>query len=217
MNTDNMLIYIKMGLGIKPERKQYVVLSLFPLISTVMMGLVPAVILKGMHLTILIILSIISIADLVVIAILSSKSYTVKNRLIMQTVIYLGMVLTISLLEMSFGVLLVELEWIMVTYIPVIIIPIISGLRAYKQITSDTPYSHKKFISSRLKASSFIWGLIGANFAAIFRNAEQRTVIIIVLILFTTLNSLLSFGLLSIQRLYYANKLIKQGVCIDDK
>ena len=55
------------------------------------------------------------------------------------------------------------------------------------------------------------------NFAALFRNAEQSVIVIIILICFTIVNSILSVGLLSIQRLYYLNKLAQQGIMLESE
>lgn len=214
---DNILIYIKMGLGIKPERKQYVSLGLFPLIATIMLGIIPGVIMKGVHLTILIILSVVSITEFVAITFLSFKPYTIKNRLLIQTLIYFGLIVTIALLELSFGLLMIKPIWIIVTYIPIVVVPLISGLIAHRQIAKDNSYDHRKFVSGRLKMSSFLFGIMGMNFAAIFRNMDQAAAIIVMLVIFTTLNIIFSFGLLSVQRLYYLSKLSKNGTCVDDE
>ena len=65
--------------------------------------------------------------------------------------------------------------------------------------------------------SSFLFGIMGMNFAAIFRNMDQAAAIIVMLVIFTTLNIIFSFGLLSVQRLYYLSKLSKNGTCVDDE
>ena len=44
------------------------------------------------------------------------------------------------------------------------------------------------------------------NLAAIFRDVDQSTAAIVILICFTILNGFMSLGLLSFQKLYYLNK-----------
>ena len=53
----------------------------------------------------------------------------------------------------------------------------------------------------------FTSGIVGASLgAAIFRNIDQTVVIIIAVILLSLINSIMSIGLLSIQKVYFAQK-----------
>lgn len=216
MNEDNIIKYIKSGLGFPAEKKFFRIQSAMPLLATLLMGLVPGIVL-GKHWQITsCVMIIVAILFLIIVMILSEYSLTIAKRLILQTVICLGWIIEISLLEVMYFTLLYGFNvCLLVLYIPIILIPLLLGIKNKKDIEKDIAYEPKKIIYSRFRMSFFFAGILGMNFARVFRNSEQNVAIVIILICFTLLNSIFSVGLLSVQRLYYLIKLKQIGISLE--
>lgn len=210
MNIDNITEYIKSGLGIAPEKKQFRMLVSAPFIMTLTMGLIPGIVLGGYQLILSITMIVTSLVMIIAVFILSNQKFTVKNRLILQILIYSNWILQISLLElMYFSIMSSFSVFLYLIYIPPILIPLLLGINAAKKIKKDTLFNTQKILHSGVRVSLTMSGIIGMNFAAIFRNTSQKTAYIVVLTGCTIITSFLSIGLLSIQRLYYLLKLEK--------
>ena len=76
----------------------------------------------------------------------------------------------------------------------------------YRIMKKETEYTPKSTVVSNIGKMGFTSGIIGANIARIFKNVEQSTAIIIILIGVTFVNSLMSVGLGFIQKVYWAEK-----------
>lgn len=210
MNIDNIIEYIKSGLGIAPEKKQFRMLVSAPFIMTLTMGLIPGIVLGGYQLILSIMMMITALIMTIAVFILSNQKFTVKNRLILQILIYSNWILQISFLElMYFSIMFPYSIFLYLIYIPPILIPLLLGINAAKKIKKDTLFPSKKILHSGVRVSLIMSGIIGMNFAAIFRNTSQKTAYIVVLTCCAIITSFLSIGLLSIQRLYYLLKLEK--------
>ena len=95
--------------------------------------------------------------------------------------------------------------WFLLIYLPVILIPLFQGIKIHKALKKPD-YDPQKIAKVNTKVSLFFYGILGMNFAAIFRNVDQSIAFIVVLFCFSILNGLMSLGLLSLQKLYYMKK-----------
>lgn len=105
--------------------------------------------------------------------------------------------------------------FLFILYVPIILVPVLLGIKCAREIHKNTTYNPQNIAHSRFLLSGIFTGVAGMNFAAIFRNMEQSTAVVIVLICFTFVNSVLSVGLLSLQRLYFLIKLKHSGIALD--
>ena len=129
-----------------------------------------------------------------------------EDSLWLDVVISGACVLNISILElMCFTMWKGFTTWLLLIYLPVIFIPLYFGIKTYNELKKPD-YDPKKISKNSTKRSFFFYGILGANFAAIFRNVDQSVAIIIVLLCCSILNGIFSFGLLSLQKLYYMKK-----------
>ena len=133
-----------------------------------------------------------------------------KNRLILQTIIYIDFILQISLLEL---ILFEPSIFLGIFYLPPVLIPVLLGIKATKKIRKNTPFLSKEIIHSGLRVSGTMAGLAGISFAAIFlEDVSQEIILFILPFGLIIMASFLSIGLLSIQRLYYWYRLQKLGL-----
>lgn len=213
MNRDNALEYIKSGLGIAPQKRLFRLLSCGPLFMAITMGLFPGVALKGFHLAISVIMICMCLVALIMVFIRSNQELSVKNRLILQSIIYVAYIFELLLLELQWFLFAYPLNvFLFILYVPPILIPVLLGIKAAKKIRKDTPFRSKEIIHSGLRVSGIMAGLAGMAFAATFlRDVSQETVLIIIVVGLSIVSSIFSVGFLSIQRLYYWYKLQKLG------
>ena len=214
MNRDNALEYIKSGLGIAPQKRLFRLLSCGPLFMAITMGLFPGVALKGFHLAISVIMICMCLVALIMVFIRSNQELSVKNRLILQSIIYVAYIFELLLLELQWFLFAYPLNvFLFILYVPPILIPVLLGIKAAKKIRKDTPFRSKEIVHSGLRVSGTMAGFAGMTFAAIFlKDLSQDILIIIMLLCIMVVSSIMSFGLLSVQRLYYWHKLQKLGL-----
>lgn len=144
MNIDNITEYIKSGLGIAPEKKQFRMLVSAPFIMILTMGLIPGIVLGGYQLILSIMMMITALIMTIAVFILSNQKFTVKNRLILQILIYSNWILQISFLElMYFSIMFPYSVFLYLIYIPPILIPLLLGINATKKIKKDTLFPSK--------------------------------------------------------------------------
>lgn len=217
MNTENCIEYIKTGLGLAPERKLHIKMSLGPLILALLLGLVPGIVLKGAWLVLSMTLLAMSIAAVIAVAVISSKGMTVKNRLILQVIESLSFVLALCLVDVIFYTVGFGFNAaIAVIFIPPVLTPVLLGIMMYKKVNRDTPFTRKEMTRSTITAGGIASGAAGVSLSRLFfKDVDQSTVIIIVLVSTSLVNIGMSVGLLSIQRLYYLKKLNEQGISVE--
>lgn len=213
MNINNVIEYIKSGLGFVPEPKLFRKLGSGSGILTFLVGLIPGIVLGGYWMLISIIMIVSFLITMIVVYVLSAKELTVKNRLILQVIICLSWIWQMSLLVTMFYTMAYGINiYLFLLNIPTILIPLLLSVKASKKLKKDTPFNSREISHSHIRITGSMTGIIGMNLAAIFRNVGQNTAIIIVLSSLLFLTYLFSFGLLSIQRLYYLYKLDKLGM-----
>jgi len=225
VNIDNILGYIKSGLGIVPEKKQFRILVSSPLIMAIMMGLIPGIVLGGFQLLLSIMMMVTSCIAMIVVFRLSEQGLTVKNRLIIQAWIASSWVLQFVLLETMYFLIIFQFSFVLcLLYTLPILIPVLLGIKASKKVKRNTPFNAKEILHGGIRVSFSMSGFVGIGIASVmFRNVSQKTAGIIMVFCFSLLASAMSIGLLSIQRLYYLLKLEKLGLLpeefnkIDDK
>ena len=205
MYFDNVQLYVSNGY--KRSKASYRKACIGPALLGVMVGLVPGVILKSYWLYMSVILLIVSLACILIVFVLSSRDLSLTKRLCLDTVIYGVWVLELSILELMYFTMWKGLTpWFLLIYLPVILVPLFSGIKIHKAL-KKSDYNSKKIVQSNLRTISFLSGILGMNFAAIFRNADQGVAFIVVLLCLSILNAFMSLGLLSLQKIYYIKKL----------
>ncbi len=217
MYTENCIEYIKTGLGFVPDRKQNIIMAAGSLILTLMLGLVPGFVLKGTWLFISMTMLAMSIAAFIATVIISSKGMTVKNRLIIQVIITLSFILALSFIDIMFYAAAYGFNIVVgIIFIPPAITPTLLGIRMSKRINKDVPFTRKEMTQIKLQFSGIGLGIASMNIATfVFKDIGKDTAIILFIVLSSIINIGMSIGLLSIQRLYYLDKLNKDGIFIE--
>lgn len=216
MYTDNMINYIKTGLGFVPEKKGFRKLIVGPLLLTIFAGVGPGILLKGPWLVAMILMMVISFGALVTTFVLSNQPLTTKVQLLLQTILYIGWVLTICLAQFMYYIMQYKVGILLfVLYLPVLLTPLLLGWKYAREMKKSVPVTRKEMTKYKVRLGLSVTGSAGIGFgAALFRDIEQNMAINVVLILFMILNTVLSIGLLSIQRLYYLSKLEHRGIVL---
>lgn len=214
MYLDNISHYISTGSVFDMNNKIYRKNSIGPLLLTIMLGVVPGVILKSSWIYMTIAMVVISLTSVLTVFIITSKKLTLKKCLYLDTAIFGAWVIELSILECMYFLMWKGFNlWFLLVYAPVILIPLFTGIKIHKSIKSNN-FSTKKVAKDNVRTVGIMGGILGMNFAAIFRNADQSITFIVVLLCLVFLNGFMSLGLLSIQKLYY---LKKYNLLEDDK
>ena len=203
---DNIHKYLLIGSAFKEDEKAYRKNSFAPLLLTFALGYYPGIILKGYwgYMTFAMIL--ISLACVIIVFKLSSFALTLRDSFWADVVISGTWVLDFSILElMYFTIWKGFTPWFLLIYLPVVLIPLLFGIKIYTALKKPD-YNPKETSKSNTKTAGFFYGILGMNFAAIFRNVDQSTAFIVGLLCFSIVNGFMSLGLLSLQRLYYMKK-----------
>ncbi|MBE6694578.1 MAG: hypothetical protein E7589_07425 [Ruminococcaceae bacterium] len=205
MYFDNVQLYVSNGY--KKNKESYRKACIGPVLLGIMAGLVPGVILKSYWLYMSVTLLVVSLACMLIVFWGSSRDLSLTRRLCLDTVIYGAWVLNLSILELMYFMMWKRFTpWFLLVYLPVILVPLFSGIQIHKAL-KKSDYNSKKIVQSNVRTISFLSGILGMNFAAIFRNANQGVAFIVVLLCLSILNAFMSLGLLSLQKLYYIKKL----------
>ena len=198
--------YVSLGSAFKEDEKLYRTQCFVPLVFALIGGMVPGAILGGFWPFLLIVMLIVSVACVITTFKLSSYGLTLQDALCLDAFIYGTWVLNLSILELMYFVMWKGFTpWLLLMYLPVMCIPLFVGMRIHILLKKKI-YSKKRTAKSSATAVGFGAGMAGMSFAAIFRNAEQSTVIVVVLVCFVILSSLMSLGLLSLHKLYFIKK-----------
>lgn len=206
MYLDNIYKYLSIGSAFKEDEKAYRKNSFAPALLTAMAGILPGAILKGYWRYMSVAMILVSLACVVAVFKLSSYALTLKDSFWADTVIFGTWVIDLSILElMYFTIWRGFSPWFLLIYLPVILMPLFWGIKIHKALKKPD-YNPKKVAKSNTKHSFFFFGALGIAFAATFRNVDQSTAFIVVLLCLSILNGFMSLGLLSIQKLYFMKK-----------
>ena len=191
MNIDNTLIYIKSGLGLAPEKKPFQQSAGCPFLLVLTMGLIPGIVLGGYRLFLSIVMFVTSLSMMLSVMKRLECGFTVKNRLIMQVIIYVNFVLQCLLLgTLWFPLIPVVL---CALYIPPILIPLLLGIRASRRLRKNIPFNTKAISRSGFRISFSLTGFVGMAFAAVcLKDLSQQALLIIMMICIVLLESVLT-------------------------
>lgn len=203
---NNIFQFVSTGSIFGNEKKTYRKNSIAPVLLTLMAGTIPGIILKKHWIYMTFALWIISIICSLTVFFISSKEITLKRCLWMDVCIFGAWVLDLSLLELMYLTIWKDFTpWFLLLLLPVIFVPLFSGIKIHKTL-KKSEYGSKKNAKSNIKTIGVLSGILGMNFAAIFRNVDQSTALVIVLLCLCILNAFMSLGMLSLQKLYYIKK-----------
>jgi len=205
MYFDNVKLYVSNGH--KRSKESYRKACIGPALLGVMAGLVPGVILRSYWLYMSVTLLVVSLACILIVFWGSSRDLSLTRQLCLDTVIYGTWVLDLSILELMYFTMWKSFSpWFLLVYLPVIFVPLFSGIKIHKAL-KKSDYTSQKVAQSNVRTIGFLSGILGINFAAIFRDVDQSIAFIVVLLCLSILNAFMSLGLLSLQKLYYIKKL----------
>ena len=206
MYLDNINKYLSIGSVFNEDEKVYRKHSFGPAILTIMAGIFPGATLKSYWGYMSVAMILISLACVLTVFKLSSYALTLKDSFWADAVIFGTWVIDLSILELMYFTIWKGFSWwFLLIYLPTVLIPLFLGIRIHKALKKPD-YDPKKVAKSNTKASFLFYGILGMNFAAIFRNVDQSIAFIVVLLGFNILNGFMSLGLLSLQKLYYMKK-----------
>lgn len=206
MYLKNVSHFVSTGSILGNDKKAYRKNSIAPILLTLMAGTIPGIILKKYWIYMTFTLWIVSITCILIVFLISSKEINLKRCLCMDACIFGAWVLELSILEfMYFSMWKNFTPWFLLVYLPVILVPLFSCVKIHKTLRKSD-YNSKRVAQSNIGTIGFMSGILGMNFAAIFRNIDQSVALIIVLLCFSIVNAFMSLGLLSLQKLYYLKK-----------
>lgn len=211
MNNTMLEEYILAGVSYLKSVKQFTIQGITPFLVVLCTGLFPGIMLGNYWLILSIMMLLTSFVLMVTIIVIARAALTLKKRLIIHILICFNW---------CFHFLMIETQWFTVAYgfnfmlillyIPVIIIPVILGYRNAKRIKKGAPVSYPVSPSIGVGMGGLASGVIGIIIGKLFlQNVSNNVAINVVLICFSCVSSLLSIGFLSVQRLYYLQKLEK--------
>ena len=206
MYLDNITRYVSTGSMFNKDEKAYRKNSFGPVALTIMAGIVPGVVLKGYWGYMSLATVIVSLACVITTFKLSAYGLTLQDSLCLDVVIYGAWIINISIIELMYFTIWQGFNpWFLLIYLPVVLIPLFFGIKIYKLLKSEN-YNPKKAAKTGISSVGFTAGILGACFAGIFKNIEQSTAFIVILICLSLLNGFMSLGMISLQKLYYIKK-----------
>ena len=207
MYISNLTKYVRSGITDIPTRLDFVKQMLGIILFVILTGLYPGI-LGGVHLLLTILMIFIAILNTIILFKISSYTLTLRRRWMLKSVIYVTCVLEFLLIELTYSFMLAGFNIaFLLLGLPIIIIPLWMGIRNNIIFKKDIEYNPKGTTKSNMGIIGFTSGIVGASLgAAIFRNIDHTIVIIIAVILLSLINSVMSIGLLSIQKVYFAQK-----------
>lgn len=211
MSNTTVEEYIQTGVSYFKSAKQMSIQGIGPFLLVLYIGLFPGIMLGDYWLILSIIMLLTSVVLMITVIITARTALTLKKRLIIHVLICFNW---------CFHLLMIETQWftvgygfnsiLLLLYIPVIIIPVMLGYRNAKRIKKGAPVSYPVSQSIGVGMGGLASGVIGIIIGKLFlQNVSNNVAINVVLICFSCVSSLLSMGFLSVQRLYYLQKLEK--------
>lgn len=177
-----------------------------PIILTLLVGTYPGIALKQYWLFMTLAMWIVSIACIWRVYSLSSYKTNLKLSLQMNAWISGALVFDLSILELMYFTMWKGFTpWFLLIYLSIIVIPLLSAIVTHKALKKPDFNTPKKS-NTTTGLVTFSTGLIGVSIAQIFRNVDQSTAFLVVLICLNIVNFIMSLTLLSFQKLYYIKK-----------
>ena len=198
---NNYIEYIKAGIGLDPSfyKKSCCAMFILALLSAF-----PGFVLGGFWLGLFVIMSLLALTATGYVWIISSKKLTVKNRLLIQTVIFSTVILQFIIIEIIVASNLFGIRPILFLFLlQPFLLPAIMAYLNDRALKSGESRSKNGGLVIGGSVFGFA-GVIGMTIGRIFfADISQLTALIIIVICSSFIISMLSIGLLSIHRLYY--------------
>ena len=138
MYSNNISQYVSTGSVFNEDEKTYRKFSFGPSLLTMMLGLVPAGVLKGYWSFMTIAMVLISIACIVTTFKLSEYGLTVQDSLCLDVVIFGSWTLILSFIEiMYFTIWKGFTPWFLLIYAPIIFIPLFVGMKIRQALKKE--------------------------------------------------------------------------------
>lgn len=205
MNKDNIEKFISYGLNTVQGKKEIRNLSL-GINFIFVIGFIYGIVLGGTSRIIGITMLIISLFSIVTTYIFSHK-LSLKNRIIINSIISTEMVLNTLLFEFIIYAMLYDLD----IFVLFLLIPPVSSFLIYfliinKELKKDI-CNFKEVSKKQTKIFAVLGGIVGVFIAkSFFSNVQQRTALLLLLIFLMFISTVFSFGLINYVKLYYLGK-----------
>ena len=172
-------------------------------------GIYPWFKLKGYFLLIplvFVLINIFSVIKVYSVTSLKSKVYGHRERLLMNCVISTTWFLDISLIELMHFFMTIGVHIsVLLLYVPVILVPLIMGFIAHKNMRTKKRAVPKPVVAAGLGTSFFFYIWVTRMYRRYLRHNQLAFNITIILLL-AIMSTAASTGLTNIQRLYYMDK-----------
>lgn len=204
MNKDNIEKFISYGLNTVQGKKEIRNLSL-GINFIFVIGFIYGIVLGGTSRIIGITMLTVSLLSIVTTYIFSYK-LSLKNRIIINSIISTEMVLNTLLFEFIIYSMLYDLD----VFVLFLLIPPVSSFLIYfliinKELKKDI-CNFKEVSKKRIKIFSMLGGIVGVFIAkSFFSNVQQRTALLLLLIFLMFISTVFSFGLINYVKLHYLN------------
>ena len=206
MNLGNLTYYVSKGAILGNSTKQYRNNSLGPLLLTILVGSVPGIVLLGYWIYLSFLMLLLGLVCIFTVYMISKKTLSLKRCLVLDTIIFGTWILELSIIEFMYLSMWQGINLLIgLIFIPTFILPVSAALKTHKALKKPV-YNSKTISNNNIRTIGFLSGLLGMNFAAIFRDVDQGIAFIIIMLCFSILNGLMSLGLQSLQKLYYIQK-----------
>lgn len=203
---ENVKKYVLAGCMPKQDGKFYRSNIIGPLLLTLLGGVYPGIILKGGYLLITGLLLLLNILSIWKIYSFTAGGYTYKGCLTLNCILYTAWVLEFSLLELIYFSMLKGFHIsVLLLYVPVILVPLIMGFIAHKNMHTKRRSVPKAIVVASAGTSFFFYMWVTRMYKKYLqhnRSAFNITIIVLLVIMSTAVST----GLLNIQRLYYMDK-----------
>lgn len=204
MNIENVTQYVCGGIVF--DEKVYRVNSIVPLLFSIFLAPIVAGALNGFGAWMLLVMWAISIACIIAVFAFSKYGVTIMDFLYINAATISTWVLDLGLLEiMCYIRWRGATPWVLLVFVPVILIPTLLGIITHINLKKPD-YNPKKVSKGAPAFLGFASGISGMIFASGFKDASQETAFMLLFFCFFFLNALMSLGLISFQKLYYAKK-----------
>lgn len=208
MNITNIKDYVRLGCDPIPDKQEFRKNVRTPLWFTLILGLFPGFMLEGYWLLISCALILVNIISIKMVYTSSSFIITLERCLMLKFVINLAWVIELSLLELMYFSLMIGFHAsVLLLYLPFVFVPLSIGFFFHRQMKKKENSKPKNSSPVIIGNLGFLAGILGVYLSKVFlRDADKGVVNVVLAVCVVLINSLISIGLLDIQKLYYVKK-----------
>lgn len=154
-----------------------------------------------------VLINIFSVITVYTVTSLKSKEYGHKERLIMSLVIGTTWLLDTCLIELMHFFMAVGVHIsVLLLYVPVILVPLVMGFIAHKNMRTKRRPVPKPVVIAGLGTTSFFLNMWASRMYRKYLRNNRFAFNIVMIVLLVIMSTIMSTGLLNIQRLYYMKK-----------